>query len=111
MELSGVQHFGLQAEFSHLSDQVSDKLVEQRISYIKAKGMGDQLEWLDSVNMNSEHKALTAYARYLEPGKTINVTELVAGLNQIGLSPNSLRVVMGEQSAHGHDDTHSHSDK
>jgi hypothetical protein len=26
----------------------------------------------------------------------VNVAELVAGLNQIGLSPNSLRVVIGE---------------
>jgi hypothetical protein len=43
---------------------------------------------------------LTAYARYLEPGKSVNVAELVAALNQIGLSPTSLRVVIGEEKGH-----------
>jgi hypothetical protein len=96
MDLSGVRHFGLQAEFSHLPSQLTDHAVEERINYMKALGMGE-FEWLDSVDMNSEHKVLTAYARYLEPGKSVNVAELVEGLNQIGLSPNSLRVVIGEE--------------
>jgi hypothetical protein len=101
MDLSGVKHFGLQAEFSHLPSKLTDNAVEERISYMKAQGLGEQFEWVDSVDMNSERKALTAYARYMEPGKSVNVAELVAGLNQIGLSPNSLRVVIGEERGHG----------
>ena len=101
MDLSGMPHFGLQAEFSHLPSKLTDSAVEERVSYMKAQGVGEQFEWLDSVDMNSEHKTLTAYARYLEPGKSVNVAELVAGLNQIGLSPNSLRVVIGEEKGPG----------
>jgi len=101
MELSGVRHFGLETDFPHLSGQLTAASVEERMGYVKALGLGRQLEWLDSVTMNSQHKTLMAYARYVEPGKSVDVAELLAGLNQIGLAPNSLRVVLGERSAHG----------
>jgi hypothetical protein len=101
MELSGVPHFSLQARFPRLSGQQTDQSVEARIAYMKARGMGVTLEWLDSVNMNAQDKALTAYARYVEPGKSVNIGELVAGLNQIGLAPESLRVVVGDHPDHG----------
>jgi len=119
MELSGLQHFALEAEFPHLSSQLTDQSVEERMGYVKTLGMGNLLEWVDSVNMSSEHKALTVYARYLEGGKSVDVAELLAGLNQVGLSPDSLRVVIGEPSAYGrsshsdeaHPHTHSHTEK
>lgn len=95
MDLSGVPHFGLQAEFPPLTG-LTDQSVEERITFVKAQGMGQQLEWLDSVNMDAQNHALTVYARYVEPGKSVNVAELVTGLNDIGLAPTSLHVMIGD---------------
>lgn len=96
MELSGVPHFGLQAQFLRLPAASTDQQIEDRITFIKSQGMGEDLEWLDSVNMSSENKTLTAYARYVEPGKSVNVDELVSGLSGMGLAPSSLRVLVGD---------------
>jgi len=103
MELSGVPHFGLQAEFSQFPVQVKSEAVEERIEFIKAQQVGGLREWLDSVDLDTDHKSLTAYARYVESGKSVDVSELVNGLSQMGLAPNALHVVMEESHHHDHD--------
>jgi len=100
MELSGVEHFRLEAELDHLCCGMCDRAIHERVAFLKTKGLGGQFKWLDSVNLNHEKKIVIAYARFLEPGKTVDVAEFLSGLNYLGYDPHSLRVVPGEHQQH-----------
>src|SRR6201993_1113529 len=100
MELSGIPHFRLEAVLDHLCCGMCDRAIHERVAFLKAKGLGGQFKWLDSVNLNHEKKIVIAYARFLEPGKTVDVAEFLSGLNYLGYEPHSLRVVPGEHQQH-----------
>lgn len=103
MELSGVEHFRLEALLEHLCCGMCDRSIHERIAFLKSKGSAGQLKWLDSVNVEHERKTVVAYARFLEPGKTVDVAEFLSGLNYLGYEPSSLRIVSGEKMEHTHD--------
>jgi copper chaperone CopZ len=112
MELSGVPHFRLEALLDHLCCGMCDRSISERISFLKAKGQGGRLKWIESVSVEHEKKTVVAYARFLEPGKTDDVEEFLSGLNFLGFEPQSLRVATGEKMQHppvGSSDTDSHS--
>lgn len=93
MELSGVEHFRLEALLQHLCCGMCDRSIQERIGFLKAKGSTGQLKWLDSVSVDHEKKTVAAHARFLEPGKTVDVVEFLSGLNYLGYEPSSLRVI------------------
>ena len=100
MELSGVEHFRLEALLPHLCCGMCDRSIQQRIAFLKAKGSAGQLKWLDSVTVDHEKKTVAAHARFLEPGKTVDVVEFLSGLNYLGYEPSSLRVIAEEKMQH-----------
>lgn len=91
MELSGVEHFRVEATLDHCCG-ACDQSIPERVSFLKASGQG-RLRWIDSVTVKHEAKTVVAYARFLEPGKAIDVSEFLSGLNYIGYEPSSLRIV------------------
>lgn len=103
IELGGVEHFRLEALLQHLCCGMCDRSIYQRIAFLKAKGSAGQLKWLDSVSVEHEKKTVVAYARFLEPGKTVDVSEFLSGLNYLGYEPSSVRIVAGDKMEHAHD--------
>ena len=100
MELSGVEHFRLEALLEHLCCGMCDRSIPERVAFLKAKGSAGQLKWLDSVSVDHEKKTVAAHARFLEPGKTVDVVEFLSGLNYLGYEPSSLRVIAEEKMQH-----------
>lgn len=97
MELSGVEHFRLEALLEHLCCGMCDSSIQERIAFLKANGSAGQLKWLDSVMVDNEKKTVAAHARFLEPGKTVDVVEFLSGLNYLGYEPSSLRIIAEEK--------------
>lgn len=97
MEVSGVPHFRLEAILEHLCCGMCDRSIPERVAFLKSKGSAGQLKWLDSVSVDHEKKTVVANARFLEPGKTVDVVEFLSGLNYLGYEPSSLRIVTGEK--------------
>ncbi len=65
--------------------------------FLKARGQSGQLKWLDSVSVDRDAKAIVAHARYLQMGKTVDVTEFLAALNDIGYAPRSVQILVHER--------------
>jgi hypothetical protein len=99
IELSGVRHFRLEAALDHLCCGMCDRSISERMGFLKARGQG-QLKWLESVMVEHEKKTVVAYARFLEPGKTVDVAEFLSGLNYLGFEPHSLRIATQENMQH-----------
>jgi hypothetical protein len=102
MEISGVEHFHLEAKLDHICCGMCDRATMEKVQFMKSKAAGGQFTWLDSVNVDHEKKTITAYARYLQPGKTMDVEEFLGGLNEIGFAPRSVQVQAGEETQHVH---------
>ncbi len=97
MELGGAEHFRLEASVNHLCCGMCTRAINERVAFLKAKAAGGQFRWLDSLEVDNAKKVITAYPRYVESGKTIDVTDFIMGLNDIGYAPLSLKMVMGPE--------------
>lgn len=100
MEFGGPEHFRLEAQLAHLCCDVCKDAAEHTIDLSHALTAG-RLLWVDSVAADRPKHRLVIYARYLEPGRTIDVAELLGALDQVGLAPSSLRVLSGTEQAPG----------
>jgi hypothetical protein len=100
MELSGVPHFHLEAALDHLCCGMCDRSISERMDFLKAKGQGGQLKWIESVSVEHEKKTVVAYARFLETGKTDDVVEFLSALNYLGFEPHSMRIATEENMQH-----------
>lgn len=98
MELGGLEHFRLEAQVAHLCCSVCSDAAQHAMELSRALS-AMRLGWVDSVTADHVQHRIVVYARYLEPGKTIDVAELLGALDQIGLAPFSLRAVAGTESA------------
>jgi hypothetical protein len=96
MELSGIEHFRLAAKVEHLCCGMCERSAHERIAFLKARGQSGQLKWLDSVSVDRDAKTIVAHARYLQIGKTVDVTEFLAALNDIGYAPRSVQILLHE---------------
>lgn len=96
IEFSGADHFRLEATLNHLCCGMCDRSIPERIGFLKAKGSSGQFRWLDSVSVDHDKKTVTAFARFLEQGKSVDVGEFISGLNYLGFEPSSLRIRTGE---------------
>ncbi len=54
---------------------------------------------VDSVTAERATGKLVVHARYLEPDQRIDATELLAAMDEIGLPPFTLKVVVGAEEA------------
>ncbi len=96
IEVSGIPHFRLEASLPYLCPGSCETATRTQMATLKARQMDGQLTWLDSVDVDANRKAVTAYARYLEPGKTVDVTEFESALAHVGYSPSSVRMFPGD---------------
>lgn len=103
IEVSGVEHFRIEAKMGHLCCGTCDRAAQEHITMLKARGLGGQFTWLDSMTVNHENGSVIAYARYLERGKSVDVAELINGLAEAGFVPLQLRVLNTDEAAHSHD--------
>lgn len=97
MELSGVSHYRLEASVPHICCGMCRAGVEEGFAIAKKLAYRGDFKWLDSVTVNKERKLVVAHARYLEPKKTVDVGEFIAGLNTIGFAPAYVHVLVGEE--------------
>ncbi len=96
MEFGGPAHFRLEAQVAHLCCDVCKDAAEHTIELSRALTAG-RLLWVDSLAADRPKHRLVIYARYLEPGKTIDVAEFLGAMDQVGLAPSSLRVLTGAE--------------
>jgi hypothetical protein len=97
MELSGVEHFRLAAKVEHLCCGMCARSTQERVGFLKARAQSGQLRWLDSVSVDAKAKTIIADARYLQAGKSVDVTEFLGALNDIGYAPHSVQVLVHEE--------------
>jgi hypothetical protein len=97
MELSGLEHFRLAAKVEHLCCGMCARAAPERIAFLKARAQSGQLKWLDSVTVDRDAKTIVAYARYLQAGKAIDVTEFLGALNDSGYAPRSVQILVHEE--------------
>ncbi len=94
IELSGVEHYRVEAGFKHVCcKQCADSLDSgiNSMQLLKATG---QLPWIDSVVTNKVRKTLTAHARY---GAMADMVEFIGALNRLGFEPDALKVLVGSE--------------
>jgi copper chaperone CopZ len=96
MELGGIEHFRLEAKVDHLCCGMCERASHERIAFLKTRGQGGQLSWLDSVSVDRDGKTIVAYARFLQPGKTVDVADFLGALNDVGYAPRSVQVLVHE---------------
>lgn len=98
MELGGVAHFRLEAQVAHMCCGVCEEAAG-RTTELTGALANARLRWVDSVIADRAKHRIVVYARYLEPGKTIDAAELLGAMDQVGLAPLSLRVRTGTEQA------------
>lgn len=103
MEISGIEHFSIEAKMYHLCCGLCERATTEKVDFLKAKGATGEFKWLDSLSVDHEDKTITAFARYLQPGKTMDVGEFLAGLYEIGFAPISVHVMVGDKMQHTHE--------
>lgn len=96
MEFGGMPHFRLEAQVSHMCCGMCERGAEAGLDFARAHSFTGQFKWLDSVTVDRTHKRIMAHARFLDPGKTVDVAEFLSGLDYVGLAPLSVRVVREE---------------
>jgi hypothetical protein len=98
MEFGGAAHFRLEAQVAHMCCAACEDAARRTVSLSRALSAG-RLLWVDSVTTDRARHRVVVYARYLEPGKTVDVAELMAAFEQVGFVPSSLRVLTGPEQA------------
>lgn len=98
MQFGGVRHFRLEAMVRHMCCGMCRDAAERMPELGKLKQAG-RLRWLDSVTAERATGKLVVHARYLEPDERIDATELLAAMDEIGLPPFTLKVVVGAEEA------------
>jgi copper chaperone CopZ len=101
MELEGVEHFRLEAKVDHLCCGMCDRAARERIAFLKTRGQGGQLKWLDSVNVDHDDKTIVAHARFVQPGKAVDVADFLGALNDAGYAPRSVQIMVHERQQMG----------
>jgi hypothetical protein len=103
MEISGVEHYRFEATLDHICcGACGDRATSEKIDFLKAQGAGGQFKWLDSLNIDHDNGKIVAYARYLQPGSSVNASEFISGLNDAGIAPKSVHVLTGDEHVHEH---------
>ena len=89
IEFAGIPHARLEAYVPHLCCNMCKAAIAEGVQITKQLKRGNDLKWLDSIDVNSPRKTVTAYARY---DSSVDVGEFIAALNHLGFSPATLTV-------------------
>jgi hypothetical protein len=98
MEFGGAAHFRLEAQVAHMCCGACEDAARRTVTLSRALSAG-RLLWVDSVTTDRARHRVVVYARYLEPGQTVDVAELLGAMEQVGLVPFSLRTLTGPEQA------------
>lgn len=98
MQFGGVRHFRLEARVRHMCCGMCKDACERLPELARAKQSG-RLRWLDSVSAERSGGRIVIHARYQQPEDRVDVTELLAAMEEVGLPPFTLRVVTGAEEA------------
>ncbi len=96
MQFGGVRHFRLEARVRHMCCGMCKDACERLPELAGIKQAG-RLKWLDSVVADLATDKVTVHARYLEPDQRIDATELLGAMDQVGLPPFSLKVLVSAE--------------
>ena len=96
MQFGGFRHFRFEAQVRHMCCGMCKDACERMPELAKTRQAG-RLKWLDSVVADRATGKVTIHARYLEPTERIDATELLAAMDEIGLPPFSLRIVVSSE--------------
>jgi len=98
MQFGGPRHFRLEGHVRHLCCGMCRDAAERMPELGKTRQIG-RLRWLDSVTGERSSAKVVFHARYLEPNERIDVSELLGAMDEIGLPPFTLKVVVGAEQA------------
>ncbi len=96
MQFGGYRHFRFEAQVRHMCCGMCKDACERMPELAGTRKAGG-LKWLDSVTAERATGKVTIHARYQEPGQRIDAAELMSAMDQIGLPPFSLRVVVSAE--------------
>ena len=96
MQFGGVRHFRFEAQVRHLCCGMCKDACERMPELAKTRQSG-RLKWLDSVVAERATGKVTIHARYLEPDQRIDAAELMGAMDELGLPPFSLKIVMSAE--------------
>ena len=92
IEFGGIPHARLDAYVPHLCCNLCKTAIAEGVKITKQPAGGNDFKWLDSIDVNSPRKTVTAYTRY---DSSADVGEFIAALNHLGLAPATLTVSRG----------------
>lgn len=90
IEFAGPPHFRLAARVHHLCCGMCRDAGERIATLDRAR---TRLRWVDSVTADRAAHTVTVHARYQSPGEAVDVADLLAAFDEVGLPPLSLRVL------------------
>ncbi len=93
IRFSGLTHFRLEAELPHLCAGRCTNTLNEGLRLEQGQRAAGRFVWLDSAVVQEARKTVVLYARY---GYTVDVSEIVLGLNALGYEPKSIRVRTGD---------------
>ena len=93
MQFGGVQHFRFEAQVRHMCCGMCMDACERMPELAMARQSG-RLKWLDSVVAEKTSGKVTIHARYIELDERIDAAELLGAMDEIGMPPFSLKVVV-----------------
>jgi hypothetical protein len=92
IEFGGIPHARLDAYVPHLCCNLCKVAIAEGVKITRELAGGNDFKWLDSIDVNSPRKTVTAYTRY---DSSVDVGEFIAALNHLGLTPATLTVSRG----------------
>ncbi|MGE3536319.1 MAG: hypothetical protein AB7N91_02655 [Candidatus Tectimicrobiota bacterium] len=90
LEFGGVPHFALKAKLANLCETCGRVAMDALAPRKDAKG-ALTLKWLDSRRVNPKDQSLTAFVRL---NNVAHIDEMIRALEQAGLPPLSIRIVI-----------------
>jgi hypothetical protein len=88
IEFGGVSHYRIEAELEHvccnLCARGAREGMDELVTAARARGY---FGWLDSISVSKINKVITFYPRFNE---TVDVAEIVSGIDRLGFAPTSL---------------------
>jgi hypothetical protein len=98
MQFGGLRHFRLEGRVRHLCCGMCKDACERLPELGKSRQAG-RLRWLDSVSADRAGAKVVFHVRYQQPDDRIDVTELLATMDEVGLPPSTLRVIASAEEA------------
>ena len=92
MLFGGLRHFRLEGRVRHMCCGMCKDACE-RLPELSRTRQSGRLRWLDSATAERSLGKVVFHARYQEPQDRVDVTELLAAMDQIGLPPFTLKVI------------------